>query len=152
MNRRFAGTRIPTFDEALMAIGPSAMPVIELKVPIPPELLLRALRKYDLESEVMVLSFDEAWLHPIRRASRDVAIGLLAETWRGDLPERARRLAADVLCLNVDILGTTEVAMTEAQGLDVWCYTANDAGMVAACAAMGVTGIITDRPDLIRAR
>jgi glycerophosphoryl diester phosphodiesterase len=44
------------------------------------------------------------------------------------------------------------VAACEAQGLEVWCYTANDVGMVAACAAMGVTGIITDRPDLIRTR
>ncbi len=152
MHHRFAGTRIPTFEEALLAIGPSARPVIELKAPIPPDLLLHAIRKYDLESDVVVLSFDETWLHPVRRASRDIAIGLLAETWRGDLPQRAKNLAADVLCLSTDILGTTEVGLAEAQGLEVWCYTANDAGMVAACAAMGVTGIITDRPDLIRTR
>ena len=132
--------------------GPNALPVLELKAAIPPDLLLRALRKYDLEADVVVLSFDETWLYPIRRASRDVVIGLLAETWRGDLPQRAKQLTAEVLCLSTDILGTAEVAMAEAQGLEVWCYTANDAGMVAACAAMGVTGIMTDRPDLIRTR
>src|SRR5215831_9399959 len=37
MHARFAGTRIPTLDEALMAIGPHVRPVIELKVAVPPE-------------------------------------------------------------------------------------------------------------------
>ena len=152
MHHRFAGERIPLLWEALLAIGPHAMPVIELKQAIPPELLMRALRKYDLEADALILSFDETWLYPVRRASRDVHIGLLADVWQKDLPRRAGNLAAEVLCLNTDILGTTEVAAIESQGLEVWCYTANDVGMVAACAAMGVTGIITDRPDLIRTR
>jgi glycerophosphoryl diester phosphodiesterase len=152
MHPRFAGTRIPTLDEALLAIGPFAQPVIELKVPIPPEILLEALRKYDLEQDALVLSFEEAWLRPLRKASRELALGLLGDTWIQDLPARARSLDAQVLCLNVDVLGTTQVAASEAQGLEVWCFTANDVGMVAACAAMGVTGIITDRPDLIRTR
>ena len=63
-----------------------------------------------------------------------------------------KRLGAELLVLNVDILGTGQVGAAEREGLEVWCYTANDVGMVAACAAMGVTGIITDRPDLIRTR
>jgi glycerophosphoryl diester phosphodiesterase len=152
MHPRFAGTRIPTFDEALMANASDARPVIELKTAIPPELLLKTLRRYDLEEDVLVLSFDELWLAPLRRASRDVPLGLLGEQWLPELPLHARGLGAEVLCLNVDVLGTGQVAAAEAEGLEVWCYTANDVGMVAACAAMGVTGIITDRPDLIRTR
>ncbi len=152
MDARFAGTRIPTLEEALQAIGPHARPVIEIKTEIPAELVLRALRRYDLEHHALVISFVEPWLVPFRKASRDLAIGLLADNWSGDLPLRARDLAAEVVCLNVDILGTGQVAACEAQGLEVWCFTANDVGMVAACAAMGVTGIITDRPDLIRTR
>ena len=152
MGHRFAGARIPTLWEALLAIGPHAMPVIELKEPIPAELLIKTLRKYDLEQDAMVLSFDETWLHPLRRFSKEISLGLLSETWRRELPERAKGIAAEVICLNIDVLGTNEVAACDSQGLEVWCYTANDVGMVAACAAMGVTGIITDRPDLIRTR
>jgi glycerophosphoryl diester phosphodiesterase len=152
MHPRFAGTRIATLDEALLAIGPYAQPVIELKVPVPAELLLESLRKYDLEQDVLVLCFQELWLHPLRKASRELSLGLLGEAWNPEVPVRAKNLAAEVICLNVDVLGTTQVAACEAQGLEVWCYTANDVGMVAACAAMGVTGIITDRPDLIRTR
>jgi glycerophosphoryl diester phosphodiesterase len=152
MDQRFTGERIPMLWEALLAIGPHAMPVLELKEPIPAEPLIKLLRKYDLETDALILSFDEAWLHPIRRYSKDVSLGLLVDSWRHDVPERAKNLAAEVVCVNIDCLGTNEVAAIQSKGLEVWCYTANDVGMVAACAAMGVTGIITDRPDLIRTR
>jgi len=152
MHARFSGTRIPTLEEALLAIGPHARPVIELKTQIPAELVIRTLRRYDLLEDALVISFVESWLVPFRIASRDLAIGLLADHWTGDIPARGRNLAAELVCLNVDILGPSQVAACEAQGLEVWCFTANDVGMVAACAAMGVTGIVTDRPDLIRTR
>jgi len=155
MHARFSGTRIPTLDEALLAIGAHVRPVIELKVPCPPELLLASLRKFDLEQEALVLCFEESWLHPLRKASKELSLGLLSDAWTADLPARAAALspAGDgLLCLNVDVLGTPQVQAAEAQGLEVWCFTANDVGMVAACAAMGVSGIITDRPDLIRTR
>jgi glycerophosphoryl diester phosphodiesterase len=152
MHSRFAGTRIPTLQEALLAVGPHARPVIELKVDIPPELVLPALRRYDLEEDALIISSVESRLVPFRRASRDLPLGLLAEHWSDDLPLRARNLAAELLCLNVDILGPGQVAACEAHGLEVWAFTANDVGMVAACAALGVSGIITDRPDLIRTR
>lgn len=151
MHRRFAGIRIPTLEEALMAIGPHAAPVIELKVPPPPS-LLELLRKYDLEQDALILSFDRSWLATVRKNSKEVALGLLAESWAYDLPETARRLDAGVLALGVEAVGPSQVAAAEGFGLELWCFTANDVGMVAACAAMGVTGIITDRPDLIRTR
>jgi glycerophosphoryl diester phosphodiesterase len=115
-------------------------------------MLLAALRKYDLEGEALVISFEPAWLAAMRRESRDLSLGVLAEEWKNDLPGVAERLGAEVLGLHTEIIGTTQVAAAQAKRLEVWAFTANDVGMVAACAAMGVTGIITDRPDLIRAR
>ncbi len=151
MHRRFAGIRIPTLDEALLAIGPHARPVIELKVP-PPAGLVDHLRKYDLEREALVLSFDRSWLTAVRRMSRDLPLGLLSEGWHHGLPEAARQLDAEVLAVGIDAVGPGQVKAAEGFGLELWCFTANDIGMVAACAAMGVTGIITDHPDLIRTR
>ncbi len=149
---RFAAARIPTLDEALLTIAPRARPVIELKVPIPPDQLLTALRKYGLEREALVISFEPAWLSPLRTISRDLPLGLLAKDWSEDLPAAAKNLDAEILALHVDILGASQISAADAQGLEVWTFTANDIGMVAACAAMGVSGIITDRPDLIRTR
>jgi glycerophosphoryl diester phosphodiesterase len=152
MDRRFAGVRIPMLWEALLAIGPYARPVIELKAPLPWDVLLSALRKYDLERDALVISFEPRWLAELRRMSKEVPLGLLADRWSPDLPANARGLDAEALILHTDSLGTTQIAAAEAQGLEVWCFTANDAGVVAASAAMGVTGIITDRPELIRTR
>ncbi len=149
---RFAAARIPSLEEALLAIGPSARPVIELKVPVSAELLLTALRKYDLEEEALILSFDAEWLVPFRKMSGKICLGLLAETWSDELPGRAKGLDCELLALHTDILSPPQIAAADAQGLEVWAFTANDVGMVAACAALGVTGIITDRPDLIHTR
>jgi glycerophosphoryl diester phosphodiesterase len=152
MHHRFAATRIPSLQEALLAIGPFARPIIELKAALPWEIVLSALRKFDMENDVLVISFKPEYLSAIRKISKDVPIGLLSSRWEPDLPQRARSLDAEALLLHTDVLGTSQVAAAEALGLDVWCFTPNDAGTVAASAAMGVTGIITDRPDLIRTR
>ncbi len=61
--------------------GHGARPVIELKVAIPAKLLLAAIRKYDLENEALVISFEPTWLEEVRRESRDLALGVLAEQW-----------------------------------------------------------------------
>src|SRR5262249_14277851 len=119
MHTRFAGTRIPTLEEALLAIGPHALPVSELKTAIAREVLLKALRRYDLEEDVLVISFHPEWLVPLRTMSRDLPIGLLADTWSPELPERASNLAAvsgGYLILNVDALGTPQVQAAESRG------------------------------------
>jgi len=149
---RFAGTRIPSLAEALLAIGPYARPIIELKTAIDPEVLLSQLRRFDLEEDVLVMSFHPEWLAPLRQRSKVVPLGLLSDRWGEELPSQTRALDADTLLLHTKVLGTSQIAAAESEGLEVWCWTPNDAGLIAACAAMGVSGIITDYPDLIRSR
>jgi glycerophosphoryl diester phosphodiesterase len=149
---RFAGTRVPSLQEALMAIAPYARPIIELKVPVDPPVILDQLRRYDIEGDVLVMSFHGEWLVPFRKHSKEVPLGFLSDHWRPELPGEARGLDAEVLLLHTGVLGTTQIAAAEAEGLEVWCFTPNDAGLIAACAAMGVSGIVTDYPDLIRTR
>ena len=147
---RFAGNRVPTLDEALMAIGPSAWPIIELKERIDPAALERMLDRHRLLDDAMVMSFDLAAIIAVRMHTPRISLGLLAEEWTPGLVEQALGVDASYLVISTDMLGPERIADVEAAGLEVWAYTANDVGTVAACAAMGVTGIITDRPDLIR--
>jgi len=150
MHPRFAGTRIPTLDEALRAILPVATPVLELKTKVDAELLVRMLSRHGAIDDSLVISFLPEHLIPLRRQSKEVPLGLLAETWSDDLPHRCRQLDAGVLVLSCDLLNPGRVLAAERAGLEVWCYTVNDIGMMAACAAMGTRGIITDRPEMIR--
>jgi len=147
---RFAGVRIPTLEEALRTIWPQAMPVLELKVPLDPDLLGNLLQRFASLDEVLVISFEAAWLTPLRRRWRDLPLGLLVDQWLPDLPQRAKTLDVQVVILNVETLTQEAILALQDVGLEVWCYTVNDVGMMAGCAAWGIKGIITDRPDLIR--
>lgn len=149
---RFAGLRIPTLEETLLAVGPLATPVIELKAPVPPLVLEELLLKYDLIGDSLLISFDHAYLGALRKQNKDFRLGVLAQHWTDNLPKIAKTLAADVLILHTDAVGAARVSTAQSHGLETWCYTPNDPGLVAACAAIGVTGIITDKPDLIRNR
>src|SRR5262249_29684312 len=131
-------------------IVPHAMPVVELKVPLDPALLGGIFQRHNALQDALVISFEPAWLTGLRKSYRDLSVGLLSDTWRDDLLTRAAKIGAEVLALNVEALGLERVEAAKNAGLEFWTYTANDVGLVAACAAMGVTGIITDRPDLIR--
>jgi glycerophosphoryl diester phosphodiesterase len=147
----FAGQRIPTLAEALSALG-TARSIIELKDAIDPRELIGTLDRQQALERAAVISFEPALLAPLRQASRALQIGLLAEHWDQRLPERAQAMGAAVLILAVEILAPARVQAAEEAGLELWTYTANDVGLVAACAAMGATGIITDQPDLIRTK
>ena len=150
LHPRYAGTRIPTLEEALRCILPHATPVLELKAAVDPEQLISMLQRHGAIDESLVISFSPEHLIPLRKKSRDLPLGLLAEHWTDDLPQRCRGLDAGVLVLSSEELSSGRVMAGEKAGLEVWCYTVNDIGMVAACAALGVRGIITDKPDLIR--
>ena len=126
--------------------GMSATPIIPA-----PELLGPLRRRQALE-RATVISFDAEWLAPVKQADRRLRIGLLADQWDVGLPEQACQLGAAVLILAVEIMALSRIEAAQDAGLEVWTYTANDAGLVAACAAMGATGIITNRPDLIRTK
>jgi glycerophosphoryl diester phosphodiesterase len=149
-HRRFAGTRIPSLEEALIAIGPSALPIIELKALIDPALLESLLQKHQLLDDALVISFDLAPLRAVRLHTPKISLGLLVEEWSPTLIDTALGVDASHLILDTALLGPERIADIESAGLEVWTYTANDVATIAACASLGVTGIITDRPDLIR--
>lgn len=149
---RFAAERIPTLEAALQTIVPNALPVLELKVPVDAELLGELVQRYTTLGQVLVSSFEPAWLIPLRRRWPRLPLGLLADEWSEDLPQRARNLDAGVVVLNVEALAAERVLALESAGLEAWCFTVNEIGLLAACAAAGVSGIVTNRPDLIRHR
>ena len=147
---RFAGTRIPLLTEALQAVTDDAIAVLELKERIDPKLLLRILDEFAPRDRWIILSFEYEILKAIRKGMPHAALGLLSDAWQPDLPERCAALGAGILALNTGALNIERIKSAREQHLRVWTYTPNDAGSVAACAAIGVEGIITDHPELIR--
>lgn len=151
-DRRFAAARIPTLEEALLAITPPTVPVLEIKAPIPAPLLAGLLHRHHATTRATVISFHGDMLTPLKAVMPHLKIGLLLDEWSHDPLRRAKEMGATTLVANVQCLALERVAAAHAAGLKVWCFTANDVGLVAAMAAMGVEGIITDYPDLIRSQ
>jgi glycerophosphoryl diester phosphodiesterase len=150
MHPRFTGLRIPTLDEALRAIAPAALPVIELKAAVDPHAYIAALDRHGLRDAAVTISFEPDWIAGVKTRHPGAITGLLADQWRGSEIRACQRLRCGVLVLSLDVINLERVEEALDAGLEVWCYTANDIAVIAACAAMGITGIITDRPDLIR--
>ena len=117
---------------------------------IDPHLLISLLSRHGPIDESIVISFAPEHLIPLRKYSKDLPLGFLSENWSDDLPQRCRNLDAGVLVLSAESMSSARVIAAERAGLEVWCYTVNDIGMLAACAALGAKGIITDKPEMIR--
>ena len=147
---RFAGTRIPLLHEALQAVSDDAVPVLELKTEIDPAVLQKLLEEFDLRGRAVILSFDPDILKAVHARLPRIAIGLLSDGWQPELPRMCQSLHAEILALESGVLTVERVRAAGEYHLRVWTYTPNDAGSVAACAAIGVEGIITDHPELIR--
>ncbi len=147
---RFAGTRIPLLTEALQAVSDDAMAVLELKTRIDPDILRRILEEFGVLERSVILSFEIDTLKAVRQHMPHTTIGLLSDGWTPELPKICNAMGAGILAMETGILNLERIKSAQEHHLRIWTYTPNDAGSVAACAALGVEGIITDHPELIR--
>ncbi len=147
---RFAGTRVPMLEEALQAICPVARPVIELKVAVDPPMLIDLLQRYGAMSDAIILSFDSAILQSIRRQSPDVTIFQLVKDWSPQAVRDCRQAGYTGVVMRFDQWALDRAVMAKDVLAHAWAYNVNDPGAAAACGAMGIDGVITDYPDLVR--
>jgi glycerophosphoryl diester phosphodiesterase len=148
---RFAGTRLPTVEEALEAIHPGAVPLIERKAG-DAATLVALLERKGLLDDVVVQAFDWAFLAACRRLAAELRLCAL-----GSKELTAERLAE---CVDLGVLAigwkhrdltAALVESAHARGLKVWAYTVNDVGRAHELVAMGVDGIITDEVETVGA-
>ena len=160
---RGRGIAIPTLDELLTAL-PAARLSIEIKPPAAPlaAAVCTALRTTNAAERVTVASFDSGGLERFRDVCPGVATGATPrEVGRFVTASALRilpvpRLAAAVLQLperyrGVPVLTPTVLATAHARGLPVHAWVIDDAADMRRLLALGVDGIVTDRPDVLLA-
>lgn len=159
---RGKGLQIPTLREVLEAF-PDARVNIEIKQTDPPieEALAALIRELNAEERVLVVAQDDGAIKRFRRLAHGVATGAsTGEVRTFYLFQRAGlaslyRPVAHALQVPLRSGGTELVtpAFVEAahkQGMQVHVWTINLPGDMRRLLDMGVDGIITDRPDLLR--
>lgn len=153
---QFAGTRVPTLDELLVALTPTTTGVLlELKNPaLYPGYeaqVARVLSKHRFvqDRRVFVHSFSAAALKSFHQAAPTVPLGLISKG-------KPKNLAADGWLKTVNPLATSVTSLSVNQAhsdhLQVFTWldksTPDTAAELEHLSDAGVDGVISDRPDL----
>ncbi|HEY64569.1 MAG TPA: glycerophosphodiester phosphodiesterase [Caldilineae bacterium] len=159
---RGQGLTIPTLREVLEAF-PDTPINIEIKQTDPPieEALANLIREMGAEEWVLVVSTEDEVIKRFRHLAPGVATGAATgEVTRFYWMQRLRlssfyRPVAHVLQVPEEVDGTRIITphfveAAHAQGMKVIAWTVNMPDRMRELLRMGVDGIVTDRPDLLR--
>jgi glycerophosphoryl diester phosphodiesterase len=155
---RFAGERIPTLQEVIVEIGHQLLLNIELKVKAFGNASLvaevvRLIEDHNLVHRAIASSFNPLALRRVKRLNPRICTGLL---YYFDLPAHLIRtlllLLADPDALHPEKHLVTQEYTTWAKerGYRVNAWTVDEPAEMKRLIALGVDGIITNRPDVLR--
>ncbi|MGH7318936.1 MAG: glycerophosphodiester phosphodiesterase [Candidatus Rokuibacteriota bacterium] len=153
--RAFRGQRIQTLSEVLERFRDRVAFGVELKggsdfYPGIEERLLSLLQIYEVTDRTLVASFDHHALRRCRELDPEVRTGALVAGRLLAPGMLAPNGILSALCLKAELTTARDVAACRDAGLDCYVWVVNDAPAARRFAEAGVTGIITDRPDLLR--
>jgi len=155
---RFAGQRIPTLEEVIVEVGHQLFLNIELKTKAFASTnlvaeVVRLIEDHNLVHRVIVSSFNPLPLRQVKRLNHHISTGLI---YSFDLPAHLIRalflLLADADALHPEKHLVTQEYMTWAQerGYRVNAWTVDEPAEMKRLITLGVDGIITNRPDVLR--
>lgn len=148
------GERIPTVAGLLAAVRGRAWVTLELKVVAAADRVVEAIRAADAFGWAVVRSPDLEGLGALKRGEPRLLTGAMAPLpapgGRDALSERLVALGVAAYTPGSNAALTREdVARFQAAGIAVWATLANEEPEMGRLAALGVDGIITDKPDLL---
>jgi len=154
--RAFRGEPIPTLDEVLRRFGKRADLLLELKPYAEPPARMRALVRAvttaalaRARTRARILCFDEAALREAGRTAPQLPRVRLVDQRPTEL---ARTIGdAGALCLPARAVDPDLGEAVHRRGAELWVYRCDTERNLVRALRSGVDGIITDRPDWLRA-
>ncbi|MET7764999.1 glycerophosphodiester phosphodiesterase family protein [Streptomyces sp. NPDC005336] len=161
---QFEGESVPTLDEYMDRISDNHQKLLmELKAPeLYPGIERQTLRELRREGwldhrhkrRLIVQSFSADAVRTVHRLRPDVKTGFLGTPAVADLPEYAEftdQINPSYKTIDADYVAEVQ-SMDGAHGrpLEVFTWTVNDGPTAVGVARMGVDGIITNKPDVVR--
>jgi glycerophosphoryl diester phosphodiesterase len=150
-SEKFAGTRIPTLDEALDTIQAGSMTLIERKEG-DPATCVELLRKKDLRDRVVVQAFDWDYLEGCHKLDKDLVIAALGH--KEVTPEKlddVARTGCRVVAWEDKHTNASTIKAIHDRGYKAWVWTVDDPRRVAELVAAKIDGIISNVPAVTRA-
>jgi glycerophosphoryl diester phosphodiesterase len=155
---RFAGQRIPTLQEVIVEVGHQLLLNIELKVKALGDSglvaeVVRLIEDHNLVHRAMISSFNPFALRRVKRLNPRISTGLI---YHFDLPVHPIRtlflFLADPDALHPEkrLVNQECVRWAKERGYRVNVWTVDEPAEMKRLIALGVDGIITNRPDVLR--
>ena len=154
--RAHRGQRIQTLHEVLERFRDRTRFWIELRdgadlSPGLEERVVGLVETYDVVDQSVLLSFDPAALARLLGFNRDLRLGALVD--RAPLaPEAVAPGVARAICPSIDLLTEDVAGRIRRAGLECYVWTVNEPALVDRLVEWRVSGMITDRPDVVGRR
>lgn len=149
-SQSFRGTRIPTLAQTVDLVGSQASLMIELKInghnPNLANNVLDLVRNAEPLHRYSFISLDYDALQQIRRLDPVQKIGLLVSANIGNI----NSLDVDFLALSKSLIDPSLMAEARNMERPVYVWTIDDENDMIRMLDMGIDGIITNRPGLLR--
>jgi len=149
--------RIPTLEEVIEVVGDRLLLNIELTnyaSPFDnlPEVVIDIIRKFGIQRKVLISSFNPIALIRVRRIASDMMCGLLLKSSE---PKWMRKLFRHVVTYEAihpgyDLIDKAFMQKSIASGELVNTWTVNNREQIVELLELGINGIITDDPGLVR--
>ncbi|MFN8577245.1 MAG: glycerophosphodiester phosphodiesterase [Candidatus Sericytochromatia bacterium] len=159
-NKVFQGEKIPTLDEVLAFAKDKISVNIEIKSeavadnPKPgmgiEEKVVNLVKKYNMEEYVMVSAFKGKALKRVKSFSPKISTGLLMVSdglFRSHI-EYVSTVKADAIHEFSKFVSKSDIAKSKKYNIRENVWTVNDPNTMSKLIDRGVSGLITDRPDL----
>jgi glycerophosphoryl diester phosphodiesterase len=108
------------------------------------------IRKAGVASRSSIQSFDWRTLAVVQAEAPDIATVYLSGQKFPDAPKKVGQSGGRIWSPNFNALDAAAFREARALGLQVIVWTVNEPAQIAAMLELGVDGIISDRPDLVR--
>jgi glycerophosphoryl diester phosphodiesterase len=153
---RFRGQRLQTLQEVFERFGERARFWVELKggrdlYPSIEDRIVSTVEVYDLLDRVVVESFDPGALARLRTMNAELGLGALASD-PPLYPLIRSPGAVRAVCPRADLVTEAVARQIREAGLDSYVWTVNEPALMDRLVEWGVSGIVTGRPALLRAR
>jgi glycerophosphoryl diester phosphodiesterase len=147
---RFAGTRIPTLDEALDTIQAGSMTLIERKGG-EPATCIELLKQKKLLDQVVVQAFDWDYLTGCHQIAPELVLAALGDKeFTPDKLDQIAKTGVRVVGWEDKFTTGESIAAIHARGWKAWVWTVDDPKRIEQFVQAKIDGIITNRPALAR--
>lgn len=142
------GERVPTLEEALeLGVGKTRF-VIEIKENGIEQKVINSIRDFGLIEDVFIVSFKSVRLRVIKELDPDVKTGLILFASPNPV-KLAERCGADAVAPFRWFITKGLVERAKRSGLRLFTWTVDEPGKCQKLIDMGVSGVVTNKPDLI---